>query len=399
MNTVVSLFKQNRTLRILFITNAFLSLHYFLIYYINSSFLSTLFSETQLSALYIIGSIINSISLINATKILNRIGWYSYLLISVTLECISTIILTQTQNPLWVGLWFIVHMSSISLILFNLDVLVEGASKDESLTGSIRASYLTVTNALLVIAPSLMAYILLGRTYVAVYTVSALCILPVYILIYKLRKIKTKPLPHIHLRETIAVYTQNISLSNIFICQFLLQFFYACMGIYMPLYLNTVIGFSFSEIGIIFTIMLLPFILFELPVGRMEDTGYTEREFLIIGLIIMGISTLCISFITAHNLFFWAIILFITRTGASFVEISSDSYFFKRVDGSQAGVIGLYRMALPIAFIIAPIVISVYLQFIPFQYIFILLGTILIVGSRYAIALKNTPIQEPQVSL
>jgi MFS family permease len=338
----------------------------------------------------VIGSIINCISLLNATKILNAIGSYTYMLIAITLELISTIVLSFSHDPLWVGLWFIIHMASISLILYNLDVLVEGASSDESLTGSIRASYLTVTNTLLVIAPSLMAYILLGRTYVAVYTVSALCLIPIYFLILRLRKVKTKPLPHIHVRETIATYTENPDLYNVFACQFLLQFFYACMGIYMPLYLNKIIGFSFSEIGIIFTIMLLPFILFELPVGRMEDTGYTEKEFLITGFIIIGISTLCISFITAHNMLFWAIILFITRTGASFVEISSDSYFFKRVDGESAGVIGMYRMALPLAFIVAPIMIGIYLQFAPFQYVFILLGSSIIIGSKYAIALKNT---------
>jgi MFS family permease len=162
------------------------------------------------------------------------------------------------------------------------------------------------------------------------------------------------------------------------------------MIVYTPIYMNKHIGFSWPEIGIIFTIMLVPFILFELPVGELEDDKYGEKEFLTIGFIVMGLSTLFISFITVKSFWMWATILFITRIGASIVEISSDTYFFKKVDDQKTDIISFFRITRPLSFIVAPLLATVILQFIPFQYIFIIIGSIMIIGAHYALALTDT---------
>jgi MFS family permease len=104
----------------------------------------------------------------------------------------------------------------------------------------------------------------------------------------------------------------------------------------------------------------------------------------------MGLATLFLSFITVKSFWIWAIALFITRVGASFVEISSDAYFFKKVDKEKTDVIGFYRMTHPLSFVAAPVLATILLQFIPFQYLFIAIGTLLIVGTRYSLALEDT---------
>ena len=162
------------------------------------------------------------------------------------------------------------------------------------------------------------------------------------------------------------------------------------MVVYVPLYLEKYIGFSWSEIGLMFTIMLLPFVFFELPIGEMADEKYGEKEFLTVGFIVMGLTTLFLSFITAKVFWMWATLLFITRIGASFVEISSESYFFKQVHPDKSDVISFFRMNRPISFIIAPILATITLQFVPFQYIFILVGALMIIGTKYSLALTDT---------
>jgi MFS family permease len=162
------------------------------------------------------------------------------------------------------------------------------------------------------------------------------------------------------------------------------------MVIYMPIYLEQYIGFNWSEIGIIFTIMLIPFVIFELPVGELADDKYGEKEFLTIGFVIMGFFTLVMSFITVKSFWLWSTILFITRIGASLVEVSTESYFFKKVDKSRTDVISLFRVSRPLALVMAPVVATVALGFIPFQYIFIVIGSIMIVGTHYSLALKDT---------
>jgi MFS family permease len=241
-----------------------------------------------------------------------------------------------------------------------------------------------------IICPSVVAILLRNDAYAYVYSLSAIFLIPLYICVKKLKYKAPLSVPNVQIKDALLAYISNKNLRNIFASQFLLQLFYAFMGIYMPLYLQKYIGFEWSEIGIIFTIMLLPFIIFELPVGNMADKKYGEKEFLSIGQIIMGLATLCIAFITIKSFVLWVVVLFITRIGASFVEITAESFFFKHVNQNDGEVISFFRITRPLSFILAPVLATIALQFIPFQYMFIMLGSIMIVGVRYSFGITDT---------
>lgn len=390
MDRLLSPFHQSKLLNSLFWANVFVSFHYALVIYINSSFLNNFFTETQVSALYIIGSIVDTVFLLNASKILEKIGSYKFVVYAMCIEFVSTLGLAVSTTPFIVASCFLIHLITISLLLFNMDVLVEDLSTSESTTGSIRATYLTLTNITIVLAPIVIAIILVNDNYFIVYVLSALSMIPLYFLTKKFKKIQVEKIHHIRIKETISEYIKNKNLYNIFISQFLLQLFYAFMVIYTPLYLGKYIGFSWTEIGIMFTIMLLPFVIFEVPLGELADEKYGEKEFLTIGFIVTGLSVLFISFITAKVFLVWAVVLFITRIGASFIEVSTESYFFKQVNKEKTDVISFFRIARPISFIVAPFLATISLQFIPFQYIFIIIGTIMIIGTHYSLALHDT---------
>ena len=390
MDKLLLPFRLGKVMNTLFLANIFISFHYVLVIYINSSFLSNFFTETQVSYLYIIGSILDAILLLNASKILNKIGNYKFVLYCLALELLSTVGLMLGTSAFVVGISFLVHVFSISLFLYNMDIFVEAASLGEEKTSSIRGTYLTLTSTAIVIAPAIVSFIVVDNSYTYVYLLASLFLLPLYLLLKRVKKIKSENLVHIKIRETVMAYIKNRDLYSIFICQSLLQFFYAYMVIYMPIYLSKYIGFAWSEIGIMFTIMLLPFVIFELPVGELEDFQYGEKEFLSIGLIILGLSTIFMSFITSNVFWVWTSILFISRIGASFVEISTESYFFKNVDKDKTDIIGFFRISRPVSFIIAPITATIILGFIQFQFIFIFIGILMILGLKYSLALKDT---------
>ncbi len=390
MHKLLLAFRQSTSLNTIFLSNIFISLHYALIIYINSSFLSQFFSQTQVSSLYIIGSIINTYLLLNASKILEKIGVYKFVIYSIGIEILGTIGMFVSSSPVLIGFYFLMHLVNISLLLFGMDIFLEDFTRDHSKTGSIRATYLTITNTTIMISPAIVSVLLVHDAYALVYIASALFLVPLYHYMTRFRAIKIAPIKHIRAKDTIVEYAKSKDLSNVFTTQFLLQLFYAFMVVYTPIYMNKYIGFSLSEIGLIFTIMLIPFILIELPVGNLEDDKYGEKEFLSIGFVIMGLSTLFISFITVKSFWVWAIILFITRVGASIVEISSDTYFFKKVPKDRSDVISFFRITRPLSFIVAPILATIMLQFIPFQYMFIIMGSIMIVGVHYALALRDT---------
>jgi len=390
MDKILSPFRQSKLLNTLFLSNIFVSFHYALIIYINSTYLSNFFSETQVSALYIIGAIINTFLLLNASKILEKIGNYRFVVYVIIIEFFSTIGMVASATPFLIGLYFLTHTIAISLIYFNMDIFVESLCKSEGQTGSIRATYLTMANLTIVFAPIVVAFLLTSNIYAYVYLASATSLLPLYHLIKKFKKLELKVIRHIRIKETLTEYIKNKDLYNIFISNFLLQLFYAFMVVYVPLYLERYIGFSWTEIGIMFTIMLLPFVLFEVPVGDLADEKYGEKEFLTIGFVVMGLATLFISFVTVQSFWIWTTILFITRIGASFVEVTSESYFFRHVDQNKTDVISFFRITRPLSFLAGPIIATITLQFVPFQYIFIVIGAFMILGTHYSLAIRDT---------
>lgn len=390
MDRVLLPFKQNKLLNTLFLSNIFVSFHYALVIYLNSSFLSKYFTDTQISSLYIIGSILNVIILLNASKFLEKISNYNFAMYTISLEFLAIACLAVTTSPFLVALSFIVHLSAISTLLFNLDVFVESVSKDESITGSIRGTYLTITNIMLVFAPLTVSLLVSNSNYSMVYFLSSFLMIPLYLIIRKFKNVDEAKMHHISIEKTLSEYVKSSDLYNSFVTHTLLQLFYGFMVIYTPLYLEKYIGFSWSEIGVIFTIMLIPFVIFELPVGELADDKYGEKEFMTIGFVIMGFFTLIISFITVKSFWLWATVLFITRIGASLVEISTESFFFKKVDKTRTDVISLFRVSRPLALVMAPTVATVVLGFIPFQYIFIVIGSIMIVGTHYSLSLRDT---------
>ncbi len=383
--------RQHKLLTVIYASNIFLSFHYYFIIYVNSSFLSEFFTDSQVSTLYIIASFLNLLLLLNISKILNKVGNYKIITYSIIIEALAILGLAVSDTAFLVGLYFIIHQIVVPIILFNLDVFLESESTDNTKTGGIRGTYLTLANITLVIAPSIVGLILLNNQYHRVYAVSLMFLVPLYLCIKKYFKVYVDaPVSHIKVRETIRTYLATPNLSRIFATHFSLQLFYAFMIIYTPVYLSKYIGFSWGEIGIMFTIMLLPFALFELPIGKLADKKYGEKEILTIGLVIMGLSTLVMSFISVKSFLLWTILLFITRTGASFVEITSDSFFFKQVNTTNTDEISIYRTTRPLAFIIAPLIATLALQFLPYHYIFMIVGTIVILATHWSLALKDT---------
>jgi MFS family permease len=130
--------------------------------------------------------------------------------------------------------------------------------------------------------------------------------------------------------------------------------------------------------------------LFELPLGKIADKWFGEKEILIGGTIIISLSTMACSFLLIPNWIFWAILLFITRTGAATVEIMKETYLFKKIDAVDTGIISLSRINVPFSYLVGPVFVSLVLLVLDFKYVFLLLGIIMLLGLKQAWKLKDT---------
>ena len=84
------------------------------------------------------------------------------------------------------------------------------------------------------------------------------------------------------------------------------------------------------------------------------------------------------------------VLLFISRVGASLVESTTESYFFKHMKGGDAGITSFFRLIRPLSLLAASLLGTLALFYLPFNYIFVVLGLLMIPGIFFALALKDT---------
>lgn len=377
--------KTLNVLLVILVSVLLLSFHTYLIYFINSSFLSGFLSETQVGIVYMLGALASISTFLLIPKYLRQRGNFRLILMLTGVELSILLGIAFLPWSLAVAAFFVIHQGIGPILFYCLDIFLE-QNTEQKYVGSVRGMYLTVYNLAPIITPVMVGLILSESTeYWKIYSISALFLIPfLLIILLNFKNFKDPEYPKIDITRTIKHFLNSENVYDVFIDDFLLNVFYCWMVIYMPLYLIKDIGFNWEEVGLILGIALLPFILFQFLVGKIEDRRHDEKMVLIFGFLIMAFSVLIMSFITDKNFIFWATILFVSRIGASIVEVSTEIYFFKHVKATNSGYISLFRMARSIPFLIVPAVATVAIFTMGTEYSWIILALIMLLGVRYA---------------
>jgi MFS family permease len=357
--------------------------------YINSSLLESFTNPTKISLIYIVASMLVIFGLLQMPKVLAKIGNYKTTLLLSILGFISLLLLAFSKNSTTVIISFIVYFISVNFITTTLDIFIEDFTLGPKV-GRARGIYLTIINSAWIIAQMISGSIITKSSFKGIYLISALFMFLVgIILVFFFQKFQDPEYKKIAAIKTLKFFIRNKNISKIYLINLILKFFFAWMIIYTPIYLHNYIGFDWQSIGIIFTIMLLPFILLDFPLGKLSDK-IGEKKMLFIAFLISAISTIAIPFILEANLYLWAFILFMTRVGAATIEVMSDSYFFRIVDEKHADEITFFRNTTAISYIIAPLAAIAILTLTPsFKFIFFILGAVLLVGAYLALRLRT----------
>ncbi len=372
----------------------FLSLHWAVVLYINSSYLEQFVTPKIVSGLYIVGAIITIIAFLYASQLLTSIGNFRLTLGLTILEFGALLGMAYTNNVyLAVGL-FVIHQAIVPILLFSLDIFMEEliGDKEES-TGGRRGILLTIMSITAALA-SLGMGKLLGDgepNFAFAYTVSALILIPfLYIILNAFKKFKDPLYPDFHIAESVSLFWKHRDIRNVFFSHFLLQLFFTWMVIYTPLYLATVLGFDWETIGTILFVGLFAYVLLEYLIGVVADAFIGEKEMMALGFAILAISTSWFVFLDNTSAIIWMIAMFMTRVGASLVEVTTESYFFKHTHGKDTNLIGLFRITRPLSYVLGALLGVIALHYVDFSFLFVILGFLMIPGLFFAMALKDT---------
>lgn len=380
----------NKKLKTIFIASFLFWCHMALVTYINSSLLEEYVGESLISTLFVLGSVLNIIWILSLPKLINKFGVVKISLSLIWIGSILSVLVGLSKTPSLLIPIFILFFSLSTAIVYALDILVERHS-DDSVTGNIRGAFLTINNFAMAMIPFFVGILTEKYGFTATYIIAGIVLFISGIIVAISQKgvvYKKTEVPNI--AEGFKSILKKPALKHIIIINFILQFFYAWMVIYTPLYLSKELGFDWSTIGLILSVMLIPFVLFQLPAGYIADKWLGEKEMLISALIIAGVATICFAVLPIKTVVAVAIALFCTRIGASITEVMCDSYFFKHIDETNTNIISFYRIMYPVSYIIGPVIATLILLKTNYTSLFIILGGVMIFSAFYALRIKDT---------
>jgi len=374
---------------IIFIGNLLFSIAGAVTLYTNSSFIEEAFGERAVTFVYAISAVLTILFLTKAGSLLRRMGNRGFFGVCSLIYASSLLAIILTTNPLISVIGFTLYLASGNVLLYSFNIFFKGVTVPLG-RGQARGIFLLLTNSGILLGPTLGSLALsiggFTGTYIlgiGVFATSALLVLlgtSTYVDTEYEEIPKGFMLHHAFEDKTVtaAIFSH-----------FILQFFYAWMVVYTPIYLSQYLGFSWETIGIMFTIMLIPFSLLDYPLGRIADVLGSEKELASIGFLIMICAVLGIAFLPSLTVIGMTILLFLSRIGAATVEAMTEIHFYKVVKESDTGLLALFSDLRPASYIIAPIIALVLFQFFPFNYIFIALALILCFGFVSALHLDE----------
>ncbi len=386
-------FVRHKLLLVTYAMTFLYALHYAIPVYATSSYLHQYFSSSLVSAVYLVGSVLSLLASLSVSQSIKKFHTYQFTFGIALAEIITVILFGYSQDPYILPVLFIIHFILQILLFICLNIFVESFSVHTK-TGSIRGMFLAILNLGILVSPLIGGFILkLTSSFPVLYTVSALTLVPyLYFMHTYLQHVKDPVYRKIDVFGAITNVIKNKNLKAAVIAELIVQSFYAVMIIYSPLYLDS-IGVSLtSYLSIILPIALIPLVVLPYELGLLADRKFGEKEMLVIGLLILTVTTFLCVVLTTQNILLWTLLFLVSRIGASFVETMSFSYYFKKVGDNDPSLTALFINMHGLGTFIVGVVGVIVAPFLTTrpQLMFIILGCAILWSIAYILPMKDT---------
>ncbi len=373
---------------IVYLARFFTGLSFNIPWLVFSSFLVRYVSEASLGLLFAVASIVAAVLIFQGPQLLRRWGIRRAVRTLAVVEIASLLVLAAEPILPVVIVAFVLASTLPFLIYLGLDMLLEASSPVNDI-GRVRGAYLVTSNLAVLLSMIAVALFLFDDNYATVFILSAVVMGAVYVIAGKLGRMSSAaPIARLSPRA-IGSFFSKPSLAGITIAYFAFQCFGTWAAVYVPLYLHTHAGLSWYVIGIISALSVLPFILFEFPLGFIADKLLGEKEILITGLITLAVGTALISIADGHIIPILAVLL-LARTGAAMVESMTETYFFKQIQQGDVEKVAIFRSMQPISSIVAALLGSVALLAVPLSSTFVIFGIFIMLAIPFVVPIQDT---------
>jgi len=361
------------------------------ILYLESDYFKAAFKSENITPFYIASYGLALVLMLNWHRVVRIFGKKKVFLISLLIKILLCLSLAFFSPSIWTVWLLILYITFTVISWLDMDILLETCSVDRK-TGKIRGLYLTIENAGYLAAPFFSGFLVNRYGFQAAFFVSFFILLSVFtIASVKVKSVDGCPVKSSAFFPFLGKVFARKNIMKTYYVSFLLEFFYALMIIYTPLYLLD-LGFDWFQIGKIFTVMLVPFVMLQYPAGYLADTKFEEKDMMAIALFLLSAATASIFFVNSQSVLVWAAVLFGTRIGASLIEILRDSYFYKRIDQRDVDITDFFRTVRPIAYLAGAAIAAPIVFVFGIKPVFILVGCIVFTGVPVSCSLASSRI-------
>ncbi len=377
---------------VLALGNFFAFAHFYLIVYILAPYLATFMSVDSVGLTVSLGAIVTLAIFPFLPRMVTRHGPEQMAMLFAALEGVALILLSLYPSPLAAVVLVAIACAVSPLIMYQLDLLLEACVGDESTTGRIRTAFITAGNFALILAPLAVGLLLDdSERYGRVFLAAALSTVP-FMLLMMARSLPRVRVPRSRsLHDAYICIAADRDMRAIALSNFVLQFFFHLIPLYIPLYLHTTLGVPWSSLGWILGVSLIPFVLIEYPAGWLADTKLRDTVLLALGFVISGLSFASVSFITTTTpLAIILLIMVVLRIGSSLIESMTESHFFRRVSANDAETVTVFRMMRPLGAFTAPIIGGILLSIGSYAGLFTVTGLGIVILGLASVFLIHT---------
>lgn len=348
----------------LYLSVFLLALHHVFVYFANSSILEFFFGLKTAQVLTVYGAasavgIGIFILLSKRNKVQSKRQLYAAALTEIICLCTMYIATAthafapQIALPLYIFMFCIHHLLT-PYMLYNLDTLFEAYTHVAD-RGKGRGIYLTMWNIPFVVVPLLLSTLSM-TSLPLVYLISVSILFPFILIISAYLQNPSE-------QESTVAFTSKASfikklqtfwadkLDRVsFITQVSMHLYYGITGVMLPIYLYNRFGYDWGRIGILLAVTMIPFILTQIPFGKIEDKRHNEKFFCFLGILVTISCTILAALVSPSiavekSFFLLMFFLFFARIGCSLIEISTESMFYKHVTERDSFALLMLRAA------------------------------------------------------
>jgi MFS family permease len=355
----------------LFVFTFFLTIHYALLVYSGSTYLSSVFGLQNIWVVYSVAALIALVFNLSVARILHNYNVMKLTKFILGLAFINMLVLYYAKSGLGVGTTFIIYIVLWEFLILLTSIMVEDLTRDDA-TGGIRGKFITAQSAGYLLAPFLSSFVIDMFSYKEIFLLSSVFIVFCFIVFnfYVSDLPKIRVVKHDFL-SGLGKIIKSKNIRGIILAQIGLSVFYSLMILYMPFKIESV-GLSLSTyLGILLPFALVPFLFIPPFLGHHEDEVKDEKEVLMLAYFGLIAIISIFAFVNSVSILTWGLLLFVSRIFASSIEVSVSSYLFKKIDATDTSIISIFASSQTIAMLFFTPIFAILLRYTDLKTLFL----------------------------